>query len=168
MKNAFAIRRHIQRIAMIVESLPATVDPETSPHPTLATTEQPLRVLVVDDGRNAADILALFFEIEGHEVGVAYDGLEAVERAEVLKPQLILMDIGMPKLNGLEAARRIRSQNGGEKIVIVALSGLDQDDDKRQCAEAGFDDHLAKPVEPNELRVIVDRYRSRFAPASAG
>jgi CheY-like chemotaxis protein len=153
---------------MIVESLPATADSETSPLPALAPTGPPLRVLVVDDGRNAADILALFFEMEGHEVGVAYDGLQAVERAETLKPQLILMDIGMPKLNGLEAARRIRSQEGGEKIVIVALSGLDQDDDKRQCADAGFDDHLAKPVEPNELRVIVDRYRSRFAETPAG
>jgi CheY-like chemotaxis protein len=146
---------------MIVERLPATVDP----HPSSITA--PLRVLVVDDGRNAADILALFFEMEGHHVGVAYDGLEAVAKAELLRPQLILMDIGMPKLDGLEAARRIRSQEGGGNIVIVALSGLDQDDDKRQCAEAGFDDHLSKPVEPNELRLLIGRYRSRLAEIGA-
>jgi CheY-like chemotaxis protein len=156
------------RIAMIVESLPATVDSEPSSTFTGATATSPLRVLVVDDGRNAADILALFFEMEGHQVGVAYDGLEAVAQAKLLQPQLILMDIGMPKLDGLEATRRIRSQDGGEHIVIVALSGLDQDDDKRQCAEAGFDDHLAKPVEPNELRLLVDRYRSRFVEIPAG
>jgi CheY-like chemotaxis protein len=152
---------------MIVESLPVTVDSEPSSIAPGSPAASPLRVLVVDDGRNAADILALFFEMEGHEVGVAYDGLEAVAQAGRLQPQLILMDIGMPKLDGLEAARRIRNQDGGQKMVIVALSGLDQDDHKRQCAEAGFDDHLAKPVEPNELRSLIDRYRGRFAEARA-
>jgi CheY-like chemotaxis protein len=152
---------------MITESLPATVDSESSPLATAASGSLSLKVLVVDDGRNAADILALFFEMEGHCVGVAYDGLEAVEKAEALQPQLILMDIGMPKLDGLEAARRIRSQNGGQRIVIVALSGFDQDSHKRQSAEAGFDDHLAKPVNPNELRELIERYRSRFVDAPA-
>ncbi len=153
---------------MIVERLPATVDPESSSNPAASPATPPLRVLVVDDGRNAADILALFFEMEGHQVGVAYDGLEAVAQAELLRPQLILMDIGMPKLDGLEAARRIRSQEGGGNIVIVALSGWDQEAHKRQCAEAGFDDHLAKPVEPNELRSLIDRYHGRLAAIAAG
>lgn len=148
---------------MIVESLPPESVSEAHSPP---TTSGPLRVLVVEDGRNAADILALFFEMEGHQVAVAYDGLQALDQAEVLQPHLILMDIGMPKLNGLEAARRIRSRRGGQEIVIVALSGRDNDDDKRQCADAGFDDHLAKPVEPNELRSLVERYRDRFAEAA--
>lgn len=122
-----------------------------------------LRILVVEDGKNAADILAMFFELEGHQVGVAYDGAQAVNLAESLKPHLILMDIGMPKMNGLEAARRIRSAAGGSVPVIVALSGMDQEEDKRQCSEAGIDAHLAKPVAPDELRALIDRYRARFA-----
>jgi len=117
---------------------------------------------VVEDGRNAADILAMFFEIEGYEVGVAYDGHDGVAKAASLKPHLVLMDIGMPRMNGLEAARRIRNQEGGANIVIVALSGLDEEEDKRRCEEAGLDGHLAKPVGPKELREVMERFRKRF------
>ena len=117
-----------------------------------------LRILVAEDGRSAAEILALFFELEGHEVSVAYDGAEAVELALSSRPQLILMDIGMPKLSGLEAVQRIREDGGGD-IVIVALSGLDSIADRQRSREAGFDEHLAKPVRPDELRALVERYR---------
>lgn len=118
---------------------------------------------MVEDGRNAADILALFFQIEGHEVSVAYDGVEAVERTSDFRPQIIFLDIGMPRMDGLEAARRIRRQPGGREIVIVALSGLDQDEDKQHCTEAGIDCHLAKPVCPTELRQVFDRFRDRLS-----
>lgn len=121
-----------------------------------------IRVMVVEDGRNAAEILAMFFQMEGHEVCVAHDGLEAVQRSAIFQPRLILMDIGMPKMSGLEAARRIRSQREGKDLVIVALSGLDQEDDKRQCAEAGMDYHLSKPVCPGELRSVIERFRERW------
>jgi CheY-like chemotaxis protein len=131
--------------------------------PSAASGSSVLRILVVEDGKNAADILAMFFELEGHQVGVAYDGVQAVSLAESLKPHLILMDIGMPKMNGLEAARQIRARAGDRPPVIVALSGLDQDEDKRQCSEAGIDAHLAKPVAPDELRALIERYRGRFA-----
>lgn len=131
-----------------------------------AVSSSALRILVVEDGKNAADILAMFFELEGHEVGVAYDGAQAVNLAESLRPHLILMDIGMPRMNGLEAARRIRATTGAGNAVIVALSGLDQEEDKRQCSEAGIDDHLAKPVAPDELRALIERYRPRFAALS--
>jgi len=114
-----------------------------------------LRILVVDDGKNAADILAMFFEMEGHVVQVAYDGLMAVEIAERFRPQLIVMDIGMPQMDGLEASRRIRRQAQGKEIIIIALSGLDQDDDKRSCAEAGINHHMAKPVRPDDLRAVI-------------
>ena len=114
-----------------------------------------LRILVVDDGKNAADILAMFFEMEGHVVQVAYDGLVAVDLAERFRPQLIVMDIGMPQMDGLEASRRIRRQEEGKEIVIIALSGLDQDDDKRSCAEAGINHHMAKPVRPDDLRSVI-------------
>lgn len=114
-----------------------------------------LRILVVDDGKNAADILAMFFEMEGHVVQVAYDGLMAVDLAQRFRPQLIVMDIGMPEMDGLEASRRIRRQPEGKEIVIIALSGLDQDDDKRSCAEAGINHHMAKPVRPDDLRAVI-------------
>lgn len=114
-----------------------------------------LRILVVDDGKNAADILAMFFEMEGHIVQVAYDGVAAVDIAESFLPQLIVMDIGMPQMDGLEASRRIRRQAQGKEIIIIALSGLDQDDDKRSCAEAGINHHMAKPVRPDDLRSVI-------------
>jgi CheY-like chemotaxis protein len=114
-----------------------------------------LRILVADDGKNAADILAMFFEMEGHEVSVAYDGCSAVKTAESFRPHLIVMDIGMPGIDGLEASRRIRRAPWGEDIVIVALSGLDQEEDRRSCAEAGIDRHMAKPVLPDELRAVI-------------
>jgi CheY-like chemotaxis protein len=114
-----------------------------------------LRILVVDDGKNAADILAMFFEMEGHVVQVAYDGLMALDLAQRFHPQLIVMDIGMPEMDGLEASRRIRREPGGKEIVIIALSGLDQDDDKRSCAEAGINHHMAKPVRPDDLRAVI-------------
>jgi CheY-like chemotaxis protein len=114
-----------------------------------------LRILVVDDGKNAADILAMFFEMEGHVVQVAYDGLMAVDLAQRFHPQLIVMDIGMPEMDGLEASRRIRRQPEGKEIIIIALSGLDQDDDKRLCAEAGINHHMAKPVRPDDLRAVI-------------
>lgn len=139
--------------------------PDSESLPSTAAGNVALRILVVEDGKNAADILAMFFELEGHQVGVAYDGAQAVNLAESLKPHLILMDIGMPRMNGLEAARRIRATGAGNP-VIVALSGLDQEEDKLQCSEAGIDAHLAKPVAPDELRALIERFRSRFAALS--
>lgn len=118
-----------------------------------------LRILVVDDGKNAADILAMFFEMEGHEVRAVYDGAAAVELAATFRPQLVVMDIGMPQMDGLEASRRIRCQEGGEEVVIIALSGLDQDEDKRSCAAAGINHHLAKPVLPDDLRSIIREFQ---------
>lgn len=145
---------------MITERLPAAVETDLPATPTEAPPS--LKVLVVDDGRNAADILAMFFEMEGHQVRVAYDGLAAIEQAASFNPQLILMDIGMPEVDGLEAARRIRRTDQGPAIVMVALSGYDQEVHKQESTRAGFDAHLAKPVEPNVLRGLVQRYRDRF------
>ena len=118
-----------------------------------------LKILVAEDGRSAADILVLFFEMEGHEVSVAYDGAEAVEIALSSRPHLILMDIGMPKLSGLEAVQKIRESGSGDRVMIVALSGLDSMADRQRSRDAGFDEHLAKPVSPDQLRELVERYR---------
>jgi PAS domain S-box-containing protein len=114
------------------------------------------RVLVVDDGKSAADMLALFFRLQGLEVAVAYDGLEGLEKARDFQPDLVIMDIGMPLMDGLEAARRMRLEKVG--ATLVALSGWGAAEDKRRTAEAGFDEHLVKPVKPDDLRALMARY----------
>ncbi|WP_035612561.1 response regulator [Haloferula sp. BvORR071] len=128
-----------------------------------AATSRPLRILVAEDGKNAAEILALFFEMEGHEVGIAYDGLQAVELSQTFQPDIILMDIGMPKMDGVEAARRIRTEHGNDKVCIAILSGLEKDDAKRHCTDAHIDAHLAKPVVPDDLRSLIRCFRESSA-----
>lgn len=123
---------------------------------TLAMRSGPLRVLVADDGKNAADILAMFFQMEGMETAVAYDGRQAVESARSFAPHLICLDLGMPLLDGFEAARLIRKMHPA--AVIAALSGWGSEDDRRRTAEAGFDAHLVKPVKPDDLRELLARY----------
>jgi CheY-like chemotaxis protein len=113
------------------------------------------RVLVVDDNRDAATSLSVMLGLMGHESKTAYDGLEALEVAEVFRPDLILLDIGMPKLNGYDTARRIREQPWGKRVVLVALTGWGQDEDRRMSQAAGFDLHVVKPIEPAELKKLL-------------
>ena len=108
---------------------------------------------------DAANTLATMLQIMGHEVRAAYDGLEAVALAAAFRPDVILLDIGMPKLNGYDTCRRIREQPWGQGMVIVALTGWGQDEDKRRSQEAGFDHHLVKPVEPEALRRLLAQPR---------
>src|SRR5262245_50437043 len=91
----------------------------------------------------------------GHETATAHDGLEAMDVALTFNPNIILLDIGMPKLNGYDTCRRIRETTWGREINIIALSGWGQDTDKRKSREVGFDGHLVKPVEPSALRDIL-------------
>ena len=108
----------------------------------------PLRILIVDDNRDSADMLATLLQFAGHETFAAHDGLAAVEAAARLDPDVILLDIGLPVLNGYEAARRIREQQGQKRRpLLVALTGWGQDEDRRRSEEAGFDAHLVKPVD---------------------
>jgi PAS domain S-box-containing protein len=109
------------------------------------------RILVVDDNADAARSLAIVLKIAGNEVRTARDGMEAVAAAGEFRPDMILMDIGMPRLNGYDACRRIREEPWGKEIRIVALTGWGQEDDKRRSQEAGFDRHLVKPIEPAAL-----------------
>jgi signal transduction histidine kinase len=113
------------------------------------------RVLLVDDNVDAAASMALMLEIMGNEVRIAHDGVAGVEAAAEFRPNLILLDIGMPRLNGYEACRRIREQPWGQKAVIVALTGWGQDEDRRRSQEAGFNNHLVKPVEPAALEKLL-------------
>ena len=89
----------------------------------------------------------MLLKLTGNETHTAYDGLEAVEAAAAFKPDVVLLDIGLPKLNGYEACRRIREQPWGKSMVLVALTGWGQEEDRQKSREAGFDDHLVKPVD---------------------
>jgi signal transduction histidine kinase/CheY-like chemotaxis protein len=113
------------------------------------------RILVVDDNRDAADSLALMLRTAGHETGTAYDGLEAVQAAAAFRPDVVLLDIGLPKMNGFEAARHIRGQPWGKGVALLALTGWGQEDDRRRALEAGFDHHLTKPVDPLALEKLL-------------
>jgi PAS domain S-box-containing protein len=117
-----------------------------------ATPRNPeLRILVVDDNRDAAASLAMLLDMLGNRIRVAHDGKEAVRAAAEFKPHAVLLDIGLPEMNGHDVARHIRAEPWGKAMILIAVSGWGQDEDKRQSAEAGFDRHLVKPVDPQVL-----------------
>ena len=118
------------------------------------------QVLVVDDNRDAADSLATLLELSGHEVRRAYDGLTAVEIATRLRPDLVLLDIGLPLLNGYEAARRIR-QTCGRRVKLVALTGWGQEEARQRSSDSGFDEHLVKPVELATVNMLLEETADR-------
>ncbi|HEU4891627.1 MAG TPA: ATP-binding protein [Vicinamibacterales bacterium] len=117
-------------------------------------TKAACRVLVAEDIPDAAEMLRLMIECMGHQVVVAADGVQAVELAETLRPQIAVLDIGMPRMDGYEAARRIRAALGSE-IVLVALTGWGQEQDQRRAYAAGFDYHVTKPAEPDALESLI-------------
>ena len=110
-----------------------------------------LRILVVDDNRDGADSLSEMLRLMGNDTRTAYDGQQGVDMAGDFRPEVLLLDIGLPKLNGYEVCRRIREQPWGKSVVLIALTGWGQDDDRRRSREAGFDHHMVKPVHPHAL-----------------
>jgi len=112
---------------------------------------QPLRVLLADDDRDSAASLSTLLEIEGFEVRVVHGGQEALDAAREFKPHVCLLDIGMPKITGYEAARRLRQRYGDDCPVLIAVTGWKQASDRILATLAGFDHHVAKPYEPTEL-----------------
>jgi len=125
------------------------------------------RILVVDDNLDSAESMAMMLKLSGHEVATAHDGLEGLKLAQEFQPDVVLLDIGMPKLDGYEAARSIRQQSWGRDMMLVALTGWGQAEDKRRSHEAGFDAHLVKPVDFDALETLVagikDRNSSNFS-----
>jgi PAS domain S-box-containing protein len=113
------------------------------------------RILVVDDNMDAAESLSALLKINGHETRMAHDGLQAVEQAATFKPDVVFLDIGMPELDGHETARRIRQQPWGKDMVLVALTGWGQTEDRRRTKEAGFDHHLVKPADPTVVAKLL-------------
>jgi signal transduction histidine kinase/CheY-like chemotaxis protein len=124
-------------------------------------------LIVADDNADAADTLASLLELEGHEVRVAHDGRTALRLAEQRMPRVMLLDIGMPDMNGYDVARAIRATAPAGDVLLVALTGWGQPDDKKRAHEAGFDHHLTKPVDFGELSAILASTREVRAPGAA-
>ncbi|MCX4173128.1 MULTISPECIES: PAS domain S-box protein [Paraburkholderia] len=116
-----------------------------------------LRVVIVDDNADAADSLAMVLELEGHEVRTAGDGIAGLELIGEFAPQAVILDIGLPRLNGYELARRIRHDHQDADILLIAVTGWGQQQDKQTAEEAGFDHHFTKPVDPRELQRVLSR-----------
>jgi CheY-like chemotaxis protein/two-component sensor histidine kinase len=123
---------------------------------TVATKRAARRTLVVDDNVDSADSLATLLRVTGHEAMTAHDGLEALAAAERFRPEVVFLDIGMPRMNGYDAARHIRQQDWGRDVLLVALTGWGKDEDRRRSADAGFDAHLVKPADSNDLLRLLE------------
>ena len=139
--------------------LPVLAVPESEMSERQVQSERPAskrrRVLVADDNLDAAESLTMLLTMMGHEVRAAHDGVQAVDQAEKFRPDLIFMDVGMPKLDGLEAATQIRRKDWGAAPVIVALTGWGQETDRKRSKEAGCDEHLVKPLDFDRLSVLL-------------
>lgn len=118
------------------------------------------RILVVDDNVDSAESLTMLLKLTGNETRAAFDGLEALESAATFHPDIILLDIGLPELNGYEVARKVREQPWGKHIILIALTGWGQKEDRRRSREAGFDHHLTKPVDLPALKVLLAQPKS--------
>jgi two-component system CheB/CheR fusion protein len=138
----------VVRLPLIVEAsgpkAPAEADEPPAP-------KSSLRILIVDDNRDSADSLGMLLRIMGNDTRTAYDGQQGLEVAREFRPDVALLDIGLPKLDGYEACRRIREQPWGKGVVLIAITGWGQEEDRRRSHDAGFDRHLVKPVDPDAL-----------------
>jgi CheY-like chemotaxis protein len=129
----------------------------------LSETASPVgrRILVVDDNADAAVSLSMFLRLKGHEVQVAHDGTAGLAAASSYRPDVAFLDIGMPGMDGYELARRIRLDPDLKSVALVALTGWGQEEDRRRSSEAGFDHHLVKPVDPDDLRQLLESLLAR-------
>jgi len=140
--------------------------PKSQPREAVTSTGSPTsghRILVVDDNRDAAGSLAMLLQMTGNETHIAYDGVEAVHAAETFKPDVVLLDIGLPKLNGYDTCRRIREQPWGKDMMLIALTGWGQEADRQRSRDAGFDGHLVKPVDYAALMKLLAESRQKPA-----
>jgi PAS domain S-box-containing protein len=142
--SEFTVRLPIQHVP---ES--AADGPPAAPPPS------PRRILVVEDNSDAAQSLGLLLEMEGHQVRLAYAGEQALEQGADFYPDIVILDIGLPDFDGYEAARRIRREPWGARVLLVALTGWGQEQDRQAATDAGFDRHLTKPLEPQQLEELL-------------
>jgi signal transduction histidine kinase len=142
----------------IVHAPPASRPAQASVEASVETTV-PHRILIADDNADSAESMGMLLRLMGNDVRIASDGLEAVEQAASFQPDIVLMDIGMPRLDGYEAARRIRNQDWSRDTLLVAVTGWGPSDDSEEATAAGFDHHFTKPLDPAELRRLVSGTR---------
>lgn len=136
-------------------ALEAGVGPSRTPVPSLLAPTRCRRVLVVDDNEDGAESLAMLLQLSGHEAEVAFDGEQALSRLEHWMPDVILLDLGLPGMSGLDLCRAIRLRSPPERPLIVALTGRGHEDDRRRTVEAGFDAHVVKPVDPGMILKLI-------------
>ncbi len=117
----------------------------------------PGRVMIVDDNRDAAETLSALLQLDGNQIEIAYSGTEAIDKGAKFLPQLVLLDIGMPGMDGYHTCRAVRACDWGSNAMIVAVTGWGQETDRRMSREAGFDGHLVKPVEYAALKDLLRR-----------
>jgi len=147
----------VGRGSEFIVRFPCTATPQAAAaSPTKEETTPSRHVLIVEDNRDGRESLAMLLELMGHRVDTAEDGRRGVEVALAVRPEVALVDIGLPGLNGYEVARQLRAALG-KGVLLVALTGHSQPEDRRKAAEAGFDAHLTKPVEPGELQTLLAR-----------
>ncbi len=127
----------------------------------------PLRVLVIEDWSDTADSYAVLLRLWGHEVRIARDGASALKAAPGFLPDVVLLDLGLPELDGCEVARRLRQLPGLEAALLVAVTGHGREADRRRAREAGIDLYLLKPADPDELRRVLASAAKLTRPASA-
>ena len=137
----------VLRLPIHEELRPLAVEPPVA----VQEPSAPRRILIVDDNRDSATSLATFLQLLGNETHTAFDGIQAYDMAADLRPDVVLLDIGMPRRNGYETARTIREQPWGQRMLLVALTGWGQDEDRRKAHDAGFDCHMVKPIDPASL-----------------
>ena len=140
--SEFIVRLPVLDRSQIQERIGSEMEPDSQPQ---------RRILIVDDNRDSAESLAMLMEITGNQTYLAHDGVEAVAAVEKYRPEVVLLDIGLPELNGYEVCRRVREKPWGKDIVVIALTGWGQEDDRRRSEEAGFNGHLVKPVDYDKL-----------------
>jgi len=118
------------------------------------------RVLVVDDNVDAAESTAAFLRLEGHEVKAVHDGLQALGSLKVFDPHVVVLDIGLPGLDGYAVARQLRERGDTNHVLLIALTGYGQKEDRQRAADSGFDYHFVKPADPREIQTAIERGRN--------
>jgi len=153
----------------VMDGLPSAVEMASAVAPLVhaGAARMARRILIADDNNDALESLATLLELSGHEVFTATNGGTALQSAERHLPEIVLLDIGMPMLDGYEVAKRIRSQPWGQRITLVALTGWGQDSDRRRSREAGFDSHLVKPLDLETLTDLLARLPAKPTRSSA-
>jgi CheY-like chemotaxis protein len=124
------------------------------------------RILVADDNNDSATSLSILLNEAGYEVRTAGDGVQALETAEQFRPDIALLDIGMPRLNGYDVARQLRSQPWGRRVQLIAITGWGGADHRQRTAQAGFDHHLTKPVDPAALTRLLAEGKAQVSGSS--